>query len=222
MDSGSDEQWYSSPRFVTHIDDNAISLLREYYEAALPASGRVFDFCSSWISHFPRNLETRATRTARGEAEAGESLEVIGAGLNQAELQGNPILKERVVQDLNTNPKLPESIGILDAATCVVSIDYLIHPVQTLSSIWDHLKEGGSTHLIISNRCFPTKVIGRWLQISEDERLQMAADYLWFAGYREIEILTLCDGTGDGGGWFSSRPDPLWVVRGKKIANNSP
>lgn len=206
---------------MTHIDDNAISLLRNYYDQALPHNGRILDFCSSWISHFPVKLADRATRTARGEAESGETLEVIGAGLNGGELQGNPILKERIVQDLNLDPRLPESIGTLDAATCVVSIDYLVHPVETLSSIWGRMKEGGSIHLIISNRCFPTKVIGRWLQIDKAERLQMAADYLWFSGYRHVEIVTLCDGSSGQRGFFSSNSDPLWVVRGKKTANNS-
>ena len=218
MDEASDGDFYSSPRFVTHIDDNAISLLREYYSDALPNRGRILDFCSSWISHFPKELEERAVASARGEqVEAGDTLEVIGAGMNKRELDANPILKERVLQDLNVDPKLPDSIGSIDAATCVVSIDYLNNPLEALSSVRTHLKSGGLVHLVISNRCFPTKAVGRWLRISEDERLEMAGDYLWWSGFRNIEILTLCDGKGDGGGWFGmGRPDPLWVVRGKK------
>ncbi|MCJ1324588.1 hypothetical protein MMC10_001250 [Thelotrema lepadinum] len=218
MDETSDGDFYSSPRFVTHIDDHAISLLREYYFHALPRKGRILDFCSSWISHFPKELEERATHTARGEQfEPDSQLEVVGAGMNKRELDANPILKERILQDLNADPKLPESLGNIDAATCVVSIDYLVRPLETLISIHEHLKTGGQVHLAVSNRCFPTKAVGRWLQITEEERLQMVGDFLWFAGFKEVEILTLCDGTGESG-WFGlQRPDPLWIVRGRKV-----
>ncbi|KAI4154954.1 MAG: hypothetical protein LQ340_001327 [Diploschistes diacapsis] len=219
MDETSDTDFYASPRFVTHIDDNAISLLREYYLHSLPQKGRILDFCSSWISHFPQELEERAVASAREEqSEPGNSLEVLGAGMNKRELDANPILKVRILQDLNIDPKLPESVGSIDAATCVVSIDYLTKPLEALSSVHIHLKPGGSVHLVISNRCFPTKAVGRWLRISEDERLEMAGDYLWWSGFRDVEIVTLCDGKGKGSGWFGlQRHDPLWVVRGKKI-----
>jgi len=201
---------------VTHIDDNAISLLREYYARTLPKKGRVLDFCSSWISHFPRELEERAVKAARGEMGHGEEgLEVVGMGINKKELDANPILKERILQDLNTTPAIPDNVGEIDAATCVVSIDYLIHPREVLESLRAKTKKGGSVHLVISNRCFPTKAVGRWLRVGEQEKLLMVGDYLHFSGWKDIEIVTLCDGKGEGG-WFGlGRPDPLWVVRGR-------
>ena len=74
--------------------------------------------------------------------------------------------------------------------------------------------EGGKVHLVLSNRCFPTKAVARWLRVGEDERCEMVGDYLWWSGWREVEVVTLCDGTGKGGGWFGfGRTDPLWVVR---------
>ncbi|CAF9907836.1 MAG: hypothetical protein GOMPHAMPRED_005999 [Gomphillus americanus] len=178
-----DELFYSTSRFVTHIDDNAISALRKYYEI-LP-EGRVLDFCSSWISHFP------------------EGREALGMGMNEAELRDNPILKEYKVQDLNVNPVIP--FKELDASTCTVSIDYLTRPVEVLSSLRENTEPGGSVHLAISNRCFPTKVVGRWLRVSEDQRLDMVGDYLWWSGWRNIEIQTLVQESGT---------DPLWIVRG--------
>ncbi|MCJ1247971.1 hypothetical protein MMC30_005186 [Trapelia coarctata] len=219
QDESADTDFYSSPRFVTHIDDNAISLLREYYARTLPKKGRVLDFCSSWISHFPRELEARAVETARSETNEGEEekLEVIGMGINKKELDANPVLKERILQDLNTTPSIPENMGELDAATCVVSIDYLIHPREVLESLRAKTKKEGSVHLIISNRCFPTKAVGRWLRVGEQEKLLMVGDYLHFSGWKDIQIVTLCDGKGEGG-WFGlGRPDPLWVVRGRNI-----
>ena len=233
-DESADTDFYSSPRFVTHIDDNAISLLREYYSRNLPSSGRILDLCSSWVSHFPKGLEERAVLAKRRENGAhnqkqgngGDALlEVIGQGMNAAELSANPILKTTILQDLNTNPSIPAEIAPLDATTCVVSVDYLTQPIPVLSSILEHTKVGGKIHLTVSNRCFPTKAVGRWLKIGEEERLQMVGDYLWFAGWRDIEICTLNDGRTEIGAqsalmdWFSGRTDPLWVVRGTKHAS---
>lgn len=130
--------------------------------------------------------------------------------MNQSELSQNPILTKWTIQDLNEDPdvQLPQEEGKarLDASTCVVSIDYLTKPVEVLESIRQQTTNGGKVHLVISNRCFPTKVVGRWLKISEDERLQMVGDYLWYSGWREIEIVTVVQGA-----WMK---DPLWVVRG--------
>ncbi|OAL26869.1 hypothetical protein AYO20_09902 [Fonsecaea nubica] len=203
MEAGNDSNFYAAPRFVTHIDGNAINNVRSYYAQVLPRKGRILDFCSSWISHYPAEV-TQA-------ASSGE-LEVLGTGMNRAELSKNPVLTHWTVQDLNEDPQvhLPgPTEGKLDASTCVVSIDYLTKPVDVLGSIRQQTQRGGTVHLVISNRCFPTKVVGRWLKIGEDERLNMVGDYLWWSGWRNIEIQTLVEG--------SFMTDPLWVVRGENI-----
>lgn len=229
-DESDDSDFYSSPRFVTHIDDNAIEFLSAYYAMNLPRTGRILDLCSSWISHFPKELEEKALRTNKQAASFGSQkyvndgavLEVIGQGMNAAELAANPVLHSTILQDLNSDPNFPAKVAPLDASTCVVSIDYLTQPVRVLSSILEHTRPGGKVHLTVSNRCFPTKAVGRWLRVSEEERLQMVGDYLWFAGWRDIEICTLNDGKSENGAsngimdWFSGRTDPLWVVRGTK------
>ena len=208
MEAGADASFYDTPRFVTHIDDNAIKNLSKYYSAVLPRKGRILDFCSSWISHYPTEIE---------EASKTGDVTILGTGMNRAELARNPVLKGWAVQDLNESPDLElpavdeEERGLskneaVDASTCVVSIDYLTQPVEVLSSLRKLTKPGGSVHLIISNRCFPTKVVGRWLKVDEDARLEMVGDYLWWAGWRDIEILVLVSGN-----WIT---DPLWVVRG--------
>lgn len=155
--------------------------------------------------------------------------------MNKKELDANPILSERILRDLNVGPTIPSHLAPVSASTCVVSIDYLTQPLAVLSSLHALTAPGGTVHLAISNRCFPTKVIARWLKVDERERLMMVADYLWWSGWREVEIVTLCDGRGEsgagrggggGGGrggfadlaeWFGGRPDPIWVVRGRKI-----
>ena len=49
----------------------------------------------------------------------------------------------------------------------------------------------------------------------------MVSDYLWWAGWREVEIVTLV-GQGEGeGGWMArmgiGHNDPLWVVRARNL-----
>lgn len=129
--------------------------------------------------------------------------------MNATELDRNPHLTGgRILQDLNSEPKIDGVIeGQVDAATCVVSIDYLTRPVEVLRSLKEKMRDGGSVHLVISNRCFPTKAVRRWLMVREKERLEMVGDYLVFAGWKDVEIVELSDGR---------RSDPLWVVRGVK------
>ena len=60
-DESLDTQFYNAPRFVTHIDDNAIKALTQYYEAQFPKENTdqvaILDMCSSWISHYPKDFK---------------------------------------------------------------------------------------------------------------------------------------------------------------------
>ncbi|KAL8884503.1 MAG: hypothetical protein Q9192_006833 [Flavoplaca navasiana] len=272
MDETDDSDFYSQPRFVTHIDEGAISRLREYYRWTFWEGGqdhegmdekgesggihqgersvgsgkkrgrtRILDLCASWVSHFPACMEKAAMATARrmqaktgseegvkaAEEGEGRELEVWGLGMNKAELNANPILTHRTIQDLNTHPQiiLPPSSPTtpLNATTCVVSIDYLTSPLSILHSLLSLTAPGGSIHLVLSNRCFPTKVAGEWLQLSEMERVELVGRYLWWSGWVGVEVVDLCEkkGGGEGEGWIGRMlggggGDPLWVVRGVK------
>lgn len=234
QDNSPDASFYSSPRFVTHIDDAAIATLREYYDTVLPRKGRILDFCSSWVSHYPKSIE---------EAADSGALQITAMGMNKAELDANTFINNgRVLSDLNSDPDIStalttaKAIGSSDAeklsaSTCVVSIDYLTSPVAVLRSLLSATAPGGSVHLVISNRCFPTKAVSRWLRVSEQERLQMVGDFLHFAGWEGIEIVELSNGRveQDGQhppeqgslqssmGWMGmGGRDPLWVVRAVK------
>ncbi|EME50242.1 hypothetical protein DOTSEDRAFT_50338 [Dothistroma septosporum NZE10] len=230
QDPSSDSSFYSAPRFVTHIDDAAIATLREYYDTVLPRKGMILDFCSSWVSHYPKDIEHAA--------KSGE-LKVTGLGMNQAELERNDVLNHgRILKDLNVDPDIASAllekncVGTeesekLDASTNVVSTDYLTRPVEVLKSLREATKVGGTVHLTISNRCFPTKAISRWLRVEEEERLEMVGDFLYFAGWKGIEIVELSNGRAANGGSAQqerglqglmafmgmNHRDPLWVVR---------
>ncbi|CAO2652072.1 Nn.00g003550.m01.CDS01 [Neocucurbitaria sp. VM-36] len=228
-DEHDDKVFYQHARLVTHIDDPAITRLTAYYDTVLPRSGRIMDMCTSWKSFYPRAVE---------EAVRREELDVYGVGLNAEEMKRNDVLREGKywrVMDLN---RAPHDVrggwgGVeeleFDAVTCVVSIDYLVAPLEVCKNLLDATKEGGRVHLVISNRCFPNKVVRRWLMLGEQARLEMVGDYLHFAGWNNVEIVDLCARdeqggrvTDDQGTVLVNSPslpnhlDPLWVVRGTK------
>ncbi|KAI4975505.1 hypothetical protein ZWY2020_049112 [Hordeum vulgare] len=112
LDRSSDTELYSAPRFVTHIDDQAIRALTKYYSQALPLRKThgvaILDMCSSWVSHYPAGYKQE---------------KIVGMGMNEDELKKNPVLTEYVVQDLNLNPKLPFDDNTFDVIT---NVDKLI------------------------------------------------------------------------------------------------
>ena len=57
MDETPDEEFYRTPRLVTHIDDRAIAAVTQLYREMFPAGGEVLDLMSSWISHLPPEVE---------------------------------------------------------------------------------------------------------------------------------------------------------------------
>lgn len=207
------------------------------------------DFCSSWISHYPGEIEEMVAKEGEKGEGAGGRVKITGLGMNLQELEANPILNNgRICWDLNVEPDLKvaltsstttntnKTISKFDISTSALSIDYLTSPISVLSSLLDLTNEGGSVHLVISNRCFPTKAIARWLRVDEEERVQMVGDFLHFAGWKGIEIVEVCDGEvreekreGEEGGGEGEglkrlmrmmgrrRRDPLWVVRGWKM-----
>lgn len=102
-DEADDAEFYSYPRYVTHIDDGAIAAVGALYDE-LGIDGDVLDIMSSWVSHF---------RTAPG------ALTVLG--MNADELAANPQAKAWVVHDLNRDAVLPFADDSFDHVTCCVS-----------------------------------------------------------------------------------------------------
>lgn len=142
-------------------------------------------------------------------------------GMNASELSHNPLApdsRNRIVKDLNTCPTIPDA-GPFDAATCVVSIDYLTRARDVLASLREQMKPNATVHLVVSNRAFWDKVVRRWLEVDEWGRLELVGDYLHFSGWKDVEILTLAEAESVGGGllgWAGlGGRDPVWVVRGR-------
>ena len=192
VDESDDAVFYQMPRLVTHIDDATITALTDYYREVIPSSGVVLDLMSSWISHLP---------------EDSSYSEVVGHGMNQAELDANPRLSERLVQDLNADPALPLANDRFDAALIAVSVQYLTRPVEVFAELARVLKPGGRLIVATSHRCFPTKAVRAFHVMNPTDRVSLIMQYFTGAdGFDEPEFV---DRSPQGAPMGA---DPLWIV----------
>ena len=156
-DEAPDEEFYRTPRLVTHIDEWAIAAVTQLYREFFPPGGEILDLMSSWISHLPPEVVYRR---------------VIGLEMNEVELRRNERLDAYVIQNLNTNPELPFGEAAFDGVGICVSIDYLTRPVEVLREVGRVLKEDAPLVVTFSNRCFPTKAVEVWHRLDDQDRMR--------------------------------------------------
>jgi SAM-dependent methyltransferase len=174
-DETPDEEFYRTPRLVTHIDDGAIAAVTQLYMELFPAGGEILDLMSSLVSHLPPEVAYRR---------------VIGLGMNEVELRRNEKLDSYIVQNLNTNPELPFGEAEFDGVGICVSIDYLTRPVEVLREVGRVLKVGAPLAITFSNRCFPTKAVEIWHRLDDRGHMRLVESYLEEAGnFRDIRSL---------------------------------
>src|SRR6202023_423477 len=196
IDAEEDELFYQPPRLVCHIDDGAIAALTELYRAALPAGGALLDLMSSWVSHLPPEIDYA---------------QVIGHGMNAAELAANPRLSRWFVQDLNRDTNLPLDAASVDAAMICVSIQYLQQPVAVLRELARVLRPDAPLVVSFSNRCFWTKAVAIWRQLDDDGHAHLVELYLRHAGFNRSETHRLAE-------WVEDVSDPITAVIGRAPA----
>ena len=186
-----DRLFYAEPRFVTHLDERAIAAVTALYRQILPTDGVILDLMGSWVSHLPDEATYR---------------EVIGHGLNAAELAANPRLTRSFVQDLNEDARLPLAAGSVDAAMICVAIQYLQAPVELTREIGRVLRPGAPLVITFANRCFPTKAVAIWQALDDAGHGRLVELYLRRAGFDQVVARELLSPTGG---------DPLWAVVGR-------
>lgn len=175
QDESPDEEFYRTPRLVTHIDNRAIAAVTQLYREHFPEGGAILDLMSSWVSHLPT------------EAQYGR---VVGLGMNATELQRNPRLDDYVVQNLNENPTLQFGNAEFDGCGICVSIDYLTRPIEVLRDLGRVLKPGAPIIITFSNRCFPTKAVAAWQALDDAGHVRLVEEYLKNAGnWKDIASL---------------------------------
>lgn len=209
LDETPDEGFYADPRFVEHIDANAVRKLTSFHEAQLARvadklygdSTRpldILDVCSSWVSHLPVSYASKRSN-------------VTGIGMNADELAGNPVLTDAHVQNLNSNPKLPVADSQFDVALIQLSIDYLTQPVAVLKDIGRCLRPKGELFVSFSNRVFLTKAVAGWTGKSDEDHIDIVKELVALSGTFEdlpVEVMTVVPARGPSG----RGDDPLFVV----------
>jgi SAM-dependent methyltransferase len=191
MDESDDELFYSAPRMVVHIDDDAIREVGEIFLARLPSEGAILDLMSSWRSHLPLALAPSR---------------VVGLGLNREEMEANPALSQVVVHNLNRDPHLRLEDAAFDGAVLTVSVQYLVHPVEVFAEVGRVLRPGAPFVVSFSNRMFPTKAVAIWLEASEEQRVELVRKYFVDSGvFEKIEVIDRSR---------RARSDPIWAVVG--------
>ena len=198
MDENDDEDFYGMPRLCYHIDEGAVRALTNYYKENIADGSAILDICSSWVSHYPADFPEKMSRIA-------------ATGMVQGELERNDQLTDFEPKNLNVDPTLPYDDNTFDAATCVVSVDYLIKPLEVFKEINRVLKPGGKFILSQSNRCFQTKAVMMWLQQSDLQHCQVIGAYFHYAGgfapARAFDVSPKGPRTND----------PLFIVEGTKL-----
>ena len=161
-DSQPDKYFYSSPKFVHHLDSCARSIVRDIHKRHLNDRGTILDLMASWDSHLEKKFS---------------SSQLTVLGLNLEELKANPFANDHTVQDINENPYLPFKEESFDNIICTSSVEYLTKPREVFNEIARVLKSGGICVMTFSNRWFPPKVISIWEELYEFERLGLVVDY---------------------------------------------
>ena len=214
LDSTLDTKFYETPRFVEHIDERAVSAITRFHDVELKKQaselGRsldVLDLCASHVSHVSPDLVT-----------SGVIRTFCGLGLNQQELDSNPLLTRRLLHDLNKAPSFgtrEDKDGSIDVVLLQLSIDYLTRPIEVLTEVGRLLRPGGYLHVSFSNRVFLTKCVGVWSGKGDDEHIETVGDYMkatreYSMPPRALDITPMGDGRVRG-------QDPLYVVSAQRL-----
>ena len=199
-DGGTDSNFYTVPRLVYHIDEPAVAALTQYYRQNIPEKSDILDICSSWVSHYPLEFPDVMGK-------------ICATGMNALELQFNDQLTGGyIAKDLNEDPTLPYKDNSFDVVTCVVSIDYLIYPIEVLREIHRVLKPGGKVIISQSNRCFPSKAVAMWLKMNDRQHLELINGYFQYAGgFEERKAFDITATVPD-----NSYRDPMFIIEATK------
>jgi len=190
IDESDDEIFYREPRLVKHIDEAACTALTAYLKTVLLPNSQVLDLMASCASHLPEEISYGG---------------VVGLGMNQTELNNNPQLSSSVVQNLATNTKLPFHDCFFNICLITVSVQYLIHPIAIFNEIARVLIPGSPCIVTFSNRCFPTKAVAIWHQLTNTGHAKLVGQY--FDTTQKFEPYTVRDISP-----IEGQGDPLFLV----------
>ena len=128
LDESNDEDFYSDPKFVYHLDANFRQYLTDVYNKEISDYSTVLDLMSSWDSYLPEKKKYK---------------KVIGHGLNKQELEKNKIFDTYWIQNFNLNQEIPLDNGSVDYCLMVAAWQYLQYPENLTKEILRILSNKG-------------------------------------------------------------------------------
>jgi hypothetical protein len=206
QDEDDDRLFYAADRLVSHLDDTARATVERLIAAlVVEEHPAILDLMASWDTHLPASLQPER---------------LVGLGLNANELERNERLTERVLHDLNRDPRLPFPGASFDAVLDLVSVDYLTQPFEVFAEVARVLRPGGLHLVVFSNRYFPEKVVRIWHESSDQERILIVEDYFQATDLYTESSLWISQGkprpANDKYGGLGLASDPVYAVWAEK------
>ena len=174
LDESNDEEFYSEPKFVYHLDANFRHYLTNVYKNEISDNSTVLDLMSSWDSFLPEEKKYE---------------KVIGHGLNKQELEKNKIFDSYWIQNFNLNQEIPLDNGSVDYCLMVAAWQYLQYPENLTREIVRILSNKGKFIIAFSNRAFWHKAPNIWTTSTEEERVKYVRKVLITNGFNEPKII---------------------------------
>ena len=173
-DETNDSLFYSTPKFVYHLDSNFRTNLSELYKDEIENNSIVLDLMSSWDSYLPKNIKYK---------------KVIGHGLNNEELQRNKAFDNYWIQNFNIDQKVPLENATIDYCLMVAAWQYLQYPERIAKEIARVLTQKGKLIIAFSNRAFWHKAPNIWTYSNEEERINYVRNILVANGFCEPRVI---------------------------------
>ncbi len=174
LDESNDEEFYSDPKFVYHLDANFRQYLTSIYKNEMVNNSTVLDLMSSWDSYLPNEKKYK---------------KVIGHGLNKQELEKNKIFDSYWIQNFNLNQEIPLENCSIDFCLMVAAWQYLQYPENLTREISRILNNKGKIIISFSNRAFWHKTPNIWTSSTEEERVGYVRKVLVSNGFNEPRII---------------------------------
>ena len=174
LDESNDEEFYSDPKFVYHLDANFRQNLSVLYEKEIENCSTVLDLMSSWDSYLPKGKKYK---------------KVIGHGLNRQELEKNKIFDSFWIQNFNLSQQIPLDKESVDYCLMVAAWQYLQYPENLTTEIARILSRNGKIIIAFSNRAFWHKAPNIWTSSTEEDRVKYVRKVLITNGFNETKII---------------------------------
>ena len=206
IDSADDYIFYKQPRYVQHLSESFRNRLTKLYSEYLLTHHVILDLMSSWVSHLPTNLRYK---------------QVIGHGMNEAELSSNKRLDRFWIQNFNKSQNMPIEDSSIDVGLIVAGWQYLQYPEKVSLELSRVIKSDSLLIISFTNRAFWTKAPNIWTYSSEVKRIEYVKNVLSANGWLIEKIYNEKTHVNRIFGFYSVESDPFFSVIARNNKSNN-